>query len=85
MAPSNAPQPGSLRGGNMPYMDPYASSLAPKGTVPVAVFPPFNQYKRHPTKCVIFSQMTDFERDFNDNDDEYDYEVYQLCYSFVVG
>jgi hypothetical protein len=83
MAPYNAPQPGSRGGGALPDTDPYAKSLAPPGTVPVAVYPPFSEYKRYPTKCVIFSQRTDFEKYFN-NTEDYDYEVCQLCYEFEV-
>ncbi len=70
VAPSDAPQPGTPGGGGLPYTDPYAASLAPKGTVPIAVLPPFNKYKEYPTKCVIFSQLTDFERDSTDDEDD---------------
>jgi hypothetical protein len=75
VAPSNALQPGTPGGGGLPYTDPYAASLAPSGTVPIAVFPPFNQYKRYPTKCVIFSELTDFEKESNGEDEDDDYEV----------
>jgi hypothetical protein len=35
--------------------------MAPEDTVPIAIFPPFVRSPDYPTKCVIFSQLTDFE------------------------
>ncbi len=78
LAPSDAPQPGTLGGGGLPETDLYAKSLAPLGSVPVAVFPPFGEYKRQATKCVIYSERTDFEKNFT-NTGDYDDEVCQLC------
>ena len=61
VAPKDVPQFGQPGGGAPPQMDPYTAAMAPEDTVPVAVFPPFSEYKKHPTKCVVFSELTDFE------------------------
>ena len=61
-APKDQPQPGQQGGGARPETDPYTANMAPEDTVPVAVFPPFNEYKKHPTNCVIFSELTDYEK-----------------------
>ena len=43
---------------------PYVAAMAPDGTVPIAVFPPFEKQPRYPARCVVFGQLTDYE----DND-----------------
>ena len=63
VAPKDVPQIGTPGGGAHPSTDPYTADMAPDGTVPIAVFPPFAEYKKNPTKCVIFSELTDFEQD----------------------
>ena len=63
VAPKDVPQVGEPGGGAPPETDPYTANMAPEGTVPIAVFPPFEEYKKYPTKCVIFSELTDFEKE----------------------
>jgi hypothetical protein len=63
VAPPDVPQVGYPGGGAHPSTDPYTAAMAPDGTVPIAVFPPFAEYKKTPTKCVVFSELTDFEQD----------------------
>jgi hypothetical protein len=60
-APKNQPQPGQYGGGARPETNPYIANMAPENTVPVAIFPPFNHNPAKPTKCVIYSQLTDYE------------------------
>jgi len=60
-APPNSPQPGYPGGGARPEDNPYIAAMAPEGTVPIAILPPFNRSPDYPTRCVIFSQLTDFE------------------------
>jgi hypothetical protein len=60
-APSNFPQPGQPGGGARPETNPYIAAMAPEGTVPVAIYPPFKKNPRYPTQCVIFSELEDFE------------------------
>ena len=62
VAPKDVPQFGQPGGGAPPETDPYTAAMAPEDTVPVAVFPPFSEYKKHPTKCVVFSELTDYEK-----------------------
>jgi hypothetical protein len=68
-APADAPQPGQPGGGARPETNPYIAAMAPEGTVPVAVYPPFNNYNmKYPTECVLFSELEDFEDAYiNDN------------------
>ena len=40
--------------------------MAPEGTVPIAIFPPFSEKPRYDTKCVVYSQLTDFEEEEQD-------------------
>jgi len=63
VAPNDVPQIGYPGGGAHPSTDPYTAAMAPDGTKAIAVFPPFAEYKKNPTKCVIFSELTDFEQD----------------------
>jgi len=43
--------------------------MAPENTVPVAIFPSFDNSPDSLSKCVIFSQLTDFEEaDFIDHE-----------------
>lgn len=65
VAPNDVPQFGQPDGGAPPETDPYTASMAPEGTVPVAVFPPFSEYKKYPTKCVVFSELTDYEKGYS--------------------
>jgi hypothetical protein len=60
-APVGYPQPGERNGGALPETNPYVANMAPSGTVPIAVFPPFEKEPLRPTRCVIYSQLTDFE------------------------
>ena len=60
-APRGYPQPGQPGGGALPETNPYIANMAPDGTVPIAIFPPFEKDPLYPTKCVIYSQLTDFE------------------------
>ncbi len=60
-APQKSPQPGQRGGGARPEDNPYIANMAPEGTVPVAIFPPFERSPLYPKKCVIFSELTDFE------------------------
>ncbi len=60
-APQGFPQPGQPGGGALPETNPYIANMAPDGTVPIAIFPPFEKNPLYPTKCVIYSQLTDFE------------------------
>jgi len=60
-APPGFPQPGQAGGGALPETNPYIANMAPDGTVPIAIFPPFEKNPIYPTKCVIYSQLTDFE------------------------
>ena len=60
-APQKFPQPGQRGGGARPEDNPYIAAMAPEGTVPIAIFPPFEKSPPYPTKCVIYSQLTDFE------------------------
>ena len=62
VAPNDSPQPGQPGGGAPPETDPETAAFAPDGTVPIAVFPPFSEYQKNPKKCVIFSELTDFEK-----------------------
>ena len=62
VAPNDSPQPGQPGGGAPPETDPETAAFAPDGTVPIAVFPPFSEYQTNPKKCVIFSELTDFEK-----------------------
>ena len=57
------PQFGQPGGGAPPETDLYTAALAPEDSVPVAIFPPFSEQMTQPTKCVIFSELTDFEKD----------------------
>ena len=59
--PAGYPQPGQPGGGARPETDPYIAAMAPDGTVPIAIYPPFQTKQDYPKKCVIFSQLTDFE------------------------
>ncbi len=60
-APQGFPQPGQPGGGALPETNPYIANMAPDGTVPIAILPPFEKQPLYPTKCVIYSQLTDFE------------------------
>ncbi len=60
-APPKSPQPGQRGGGARPEDNPYIANMAPDGTVPVAIFPPFERSPLYPKKCVIYSELTDFE------------------------
>ena len=62
VAPSNVPQPGQPGGGDPPRANPTAAALAPPGTVPVAVFPPYTTPRTYPANCVIFSELQDSEK-----------------------
>jgi hypothetical protein len=86
-APRDAPQPGTPEGGGLPSSDQEAADLAPKGTVAIAVFPPFSEYKRNPTKCVIFSELTDFENEAiseEDYDDDYQVSNTSQCLGLIA-
>ena len=63
VAPKDVPQFGQPGGGAPPETDLYTAALAPEDSVPVAIFPPFSEQMTQPTKCVIFSELTDFEKD----------------------
>ena len=78
VAPKDVPQIGYPGGGAHPSTDPYTAAMAPDGTVPIAVFPPFAEYKKNPTKCVIFSELTDFEQDPIDYGDGPKVETHSL-------
>jgi hypothetical protein len=65
-APQKYPQPGQRGGGARPEDNPYIANMAPEGTVPVAIFPPFEKSPLYPKKCVIFSELTDFEEQQQD-------------------
>ena len=65
IAPPNVPQPGQPGGGDPPSANPEAAALAPPGTVPVAVFPPFIRPRTYPAICVIFSELTKQEKHNN--------------------
>ena len=52
---------GEFRGGSKPDTNPRIASLAPDGTVPVAIFPGFEKQPLYPTECVIYSEVSDFE------------------------
>ena len=65
MAPPNVPQPSQPGGGDPPSANPEAAALAPPGTVPVAVFPPFIRPRTYPAICVIFSELTKDEKHNN--------------------
>ncbi len=67
-APSEDPQPGQPGGGDPPSANPEAAALAPPGTVPVAVFPPFIRNPINPTLCVTFSELTASEQRYNSNE-----------------
>ena len=60
-APEGYPQPGQPGGGALPETNPYIADMAPEGTVPIAIFPPFVKDPLYPARCVIFSELTDFE------------------------
>ena len=62
IAPPNVPQPSQPGGGDPPSANPEAAALAPPGTVPVAVFPPFIRPRTYPAICVIFSELTEYEK-----------------------
>ena len=66
-APVGYPQPGEPGGGALPETNPYVANMAPYGTVPIAIYPPFEKEPVYPTRCVIYSQLNDFE----DLDEEY--------------
>ena len=59
--PVGVPLVGAPGGGAFPDTDPYIKNMAPEGTVPIAIFPPFEEELRYPTKCVVYSELTDFE------------------------
>jgi hypothetical protein len=65
IAPPDVPQPGQPGGGDPPSTNPQAAALAPPGTVPVAVFPPFIKPRTFPSMCVIFSELTASEQRHN--------------------
>jgi hypothetical protein len=65
VAPSNVPQPGQTGGGDPPSANLLAADLAPPGTVPVAVFPPYTRPRTYPAICVIFSELDDSEKERN--------------------
>ena len=67
IAPLDVPQPGQPGGGDPPSANPQAAALAPPGTVPVAVFPPFIRPRTFPAMCVIFSELTASEQRYNSN------------------
>ena len=62
IAPPDVPQPGQPGGGGPPSSNPEAATLAPPGTVPIAVFPPFASPRTFPAMCVIFSELTPTEQ-----------------------
>ena len=64
IAPPGVPQPGEFGGGDPPANNPDAAALAPPGTVPVAVFPPYIRPRTFPAVCVIFSELTKYETDY---------------------
>ena len=66
-APVGYPQPGEPGGGALPETNPYVANMAPYGTVPIAIYPPFEKEPVYPTRCVIYSQLNDIE----DLDEEY--------------
>jgi len=68
IAPPDVPQPGQPGGGDPPSTNPQAAALAPPGTVPVAVFPPFIRPRTFPAMCVIFSELTASEQRSNSNE-----------------
>ena len=59
--PQGFPQPGQYYGGALPEKDQYVADMAPEGTVPIAIYPPFENQPLYPSKCVVFSELTDFE------------------------
>ncbi len=65
---SDDPQPGQPGGGDPPSANPKAAALAPPGTVPVAVFPPFSTPPSFAALCVIFSELTASEQRYNSNE-----------------
>jgi len=67
IAPPDVPQPGQPGGGDPPSANPQAAALAPPGTVPVAVFPPYISPRTYPAICVIFSELTASEQRYNSN------------------
>lgn len=65
--PPGYPEPGQYGGGAAPETNPYIADMAPDGTVPVAIYPPFEKQPLYPSKCVLFSELTDYEE--NEIDD----------------
>ena len=63
--PYGEPQVETPGGGHLPSTDPYIAAMAPKDTEPIAIFWPDDfkdeEVKKPPRKCVIFSELTDFE------------------------
>ncbi len=68
IAPPDVPQPGQPGGGDPPSANAKAAALAPPGTVPVAVFPPFSTPQAFAALCVIFSELTASEQRYNSNE-----------------
>ena len=67
---------GEFGGGDRPETNEEIANLAPEGTVPVAIYPAFQKQPSYPTKCVIYSQLTDFEdAELNDIGNEQFYQV----------
>ena len=65
IAPTGVSQPGQPGGGIVPSLNVTAATLAPPGTVPVAVFPPFASPRTFPALCVIYSELTAKEQSFS--------------------
>jgi len=65
IAPDGVPQPGQSGGGILPSLNLTAAALAPPGTIPIAVFPPFASPRTFPALCVIYSELTAKEQGFS--------------------
>ena len=58
--PFNAPPIGTPGGGAAPSEDKYIANFAPQDSVPIAIYRPID-FMGEEKKCVLFSELTDFE------------------------
>jgi hypothetical protein len=83
--PTGYPLPGQPGGGARPETNPYIAAMAPEGTVPIAIYPPFQTKQDYPKKCVIFSELTDFEdQEINDYGNEQQVTNILISFFFVL-
>lgn len=83
--PIGAPAVGSPGGGLPPDTDPYIANMAPEDTVPIAIFPPVDGEQEFPSKCVVFSELTDFELMENELEEEAPPVVLSVLHTFIVN